>query len=628
MKIRMIPLGKLVPGSANVRKTGATTGIDELAASIEAHGLLQNLQVREGNGGKFEVVAGARRLAALRQLAKKKAIAKSAEIPCHVLEDEDAAEISLAENVVRLAMHPADQYDAFKAMADAGRGPEEIAARFGVTASVVRQRLKLASVSPRLIALYREGDMNLDQLMAFTVSDDHAAQEAAWFEQPEWNRDPAAIRRILTAAHAEADDPRAMFVGLDAYAGAGGTVLRDLFDAEHEGYLTDTALLDRLVREKLEGEAEKLRAEGWKWVEITPEIEHSDFWRCFERLEAGEVPLTPEQKEEAQTLATEYDCLIEEAGEDGEAGIADRLDAIQARLDELSALQEIWSDGDKAKAGAVVSIDHDGGLRVMRGLVRREDMVDGADGQDGEHAAPSAGSGATAAPKLLSDKLVEDLTAQRTAAMRAVLAGNADVALTATVHALALPLFYRTADAESCLALRLESPALQGSAGGIDDTPAGKMLAECASVWQQRMPEDADGLWDWLLKQSTATRLDLLAFCAGSAVNAVKKPHDNGDAGRLVHAERLASALRLDMAQWWQPTAASYLARVSKTRILEAVSEAVSPSAAENLAGMKKAALVAEAEKRLSGKGWLPPVLRVSDVSAGAENIVLQEAAE
>jgi ParB family chromosome partitioning protein len=144
MKIRNIALDKLVPSPANVRRTGANLGIEELAASIAAHGLLQNLQVREGNGGTFEVVAGGRRLAALRLLAKRKKIAKTHPIPCHELGDEDAAEISLAENVVRLPMHPADQYDAFKAMADAGHGPEEIAARFGCSPAVVKQRLKLA----------------------------------------------------------------------------------------------------------------------------------------------------------------------------------------------------------------------------------------------------------------------------------------------------------------------------------------------------------------------------------------------------------------------------------------------------------------------------------------------------
>jgi len=145
MNIQMIPLSRLIPSPANVRKTGATTGIAELAASIKAHGLLQNLQVRPAQGGKFEVVAGRRRLAALKRLARNKDIEKLVEIACHVLSDEDAAEISLAENIMRLPMHPADQFEAFHALAEGGKGPEDIAARFGCSPATVRQRLKLAT---------------------------------------------------------------------------------------------------------------------------------------------------------------------------------------------------------------------------------------------------------------------------------------------------------------------------------------------------------------------------------------------------------------------------------------------------------------------------------------------------
>jgi ParB family chromosome partitioning protein len=164
MTIQIIPLNHLVPSTANVRKTRASLGIDELAASIAAHGLLQNLQVRPSAKGRFEVVAGGRRLAALKVLAKHKQIAKDFKVPCHVLDTEDAHEISLAENVVRLAMHPADQFAAFQGLLDQGKGVEDIAARFGVSVAVVRQRLKLAAVSPRLIEVYREDEMNLDQL--------------------------------------------------------------------------------------------------------------------------------------------------------------------------------------------------------------------------------------------------------------------------------------------------------------------------------------------------------------------------------------------------------------------------------------------------------------------------------
>ena len=151
----------------------------------------------------------------------------------------------------------------------------------------------------------------------------------------------------------------------------------------------------------------------------------------------------------------------------------------------------------------------------------------------------------------LSDRLVEDLTAHRTAALRTILAGNADVALAAVVHALALPLFYRFSR-ESSLDIRLTSDGLERAAEGIEDSPAAKALAERREVWEQKLPERADGFWDWLLAQDTATRLDLLAYCAGCSVNAMKKAQERADTERFIHADQLATALDLDMAQWWQ----------------------------------------------------------------------------
>ena len=182
MNIQSIPLTQLVPSPLNVRKT--KTGIEGLAASIAAHGLLQNLQVRP-TGEEFEVVAGGRRYEALKLLAKQKKIAPDHAVPCEVRDGDDATEISLAENELREAMHPADQFDAFKKLADDGKGEEDIAARFGVTPHVVRQRLKLAVVSPKLIAAYRKGEMSLDCLMAFTVADDHRQQEKIWKALPD-----------------------------------------------------------------------------------------------------------------------------------------------------------------------------------------------------------------------------------------------------------------------------------------------------------------------------------------------------------------------------------------------------------------------------------------------------------
>ena len=132
--LQTIALNKLIPSKANVRRTDSAAGIEDLAHSIATHGLRQNLNVKLTEGGKFEVVAGGRRFRALKLLAKQGAVPKGYEVPCNVLaEGDDAVEISLVENTMRVAMHPDDQFEAFQGMVAAGKGVEGVAARFGVT---------------------------------------------------------------------------------------------------------------------------------------------------------------------------------------------------------------------------------------------------------------------------------------------------------------------------------------------------------------------------------------------------------------------------------------------------------------------------------------------------------------
>ena len=598
MPIQNIPLNQLTPSKANVGKTQRLTGIEELAANIKALGLLQNLQVRDTGTGKYEVVAGRRRLAALKLLAKQKAIAKDADIPCMVMDADNATEVSLAENVMRLPMHPADQYEAFRQVTDEGKSPEDIAARFGCAVSTVKQRLKLAAVSPALLDTYRDGEMNLDQLMAFTMSDDHGQQEKVWNDLPQWNREAATIRRSLTSALVEADDARAVFVGIDAYVAAGGAILRDLFTPEHEGYLTDTALLDRLVRDKLEAEAETIRAEGWKWVDIMPDIDQLAF-RAYGRVHAVQEPLSEQQQAAHDRLTAERDALAEQFGDEWDDRQAAEIDALDEQIDALTEDNWHFVADDMAVAGCIVGIDCDGTLDVAYGLIRPEDMPESepARGQTGGHT-PKVKH-----PTDLPAPLVEDLTAHRTAALRATLADSPDMALAAVVHALALPVFYGPFSHKTCLELRLHSASLRGT----EDSPAAVKLAERHDFWRYLLPDDAHALWDWLLLQETETRLKLLAYCSACSVNAVVKPKEYNDG--IQHSDQLAVALSLDMTEWWQPTGESYLGRVSKARILEAVTEGVSASAAQNFLKLKKDALVKHAEERLAGTGWLPALL-------------------
>jgi ParB/RepB/Spo0J family partition protein len=334
-----IPFNKLVLSQSNVRRVKAGVSIEDLAASIARRGLIQSLSVftvvdAEGREtGMFEVPAGRRRFRALEMLVKQKRLAKVAPVPCVVRERNDAIlpeEVSLAENIERAPLHPLDQFRAFQDMRAKGMTEEEIAAAFLVQVTVVKQRLRLASVSPALLDVYAEDGMTLEQLMAFTVTQDHARQEQVWDAiKDAWSKEPYQIRRMLTETTVRASDKRAVFVGVDAYEEAGGIVMRDLFQSDDGGWLQDAALLDRLVAEKLKATAEGIAAEGWKWVEVAVSFPY-DATRGLRELQGEPLDLTTGEKATIDALNAEYQKL--EAEYEG----ADELpDEVDQRLGEI-----------------------------------------------------------------------------------------------------------------------------------------------------------------------------------------------------------------------------------------------------------------------------------------------------
>ncbi|OYV48307.1 MAG: DNA-binding protein, partial [Acidocella sp. 20-58-15] len=275
---RDIPFDRLVLSQSNVRRVKAGVSIEELAADIARRTLLQSITVRPvlddkgAETGMFEIPAGGRRYRALELLVRQKRLAKTAPIPCVVRTEGIAEEDSLAENVQRAPLHPLDQFRAFQALREKGQSEEEVAAVFFVAVSVVKQRLRLAAVAPRLLEVYAEDEMTLDQLMAFSVSPDHERQEQVWEAiQRSYNKEPYQIRRMLTEGAVRASDKRAQYAAED-YIAAGGAVMRDLFQQDDGGWLQDSGLLARVVAERLERDADAIRAEGWKWVEMAPEF--------------------------------------------------------------------------------------------------------------------------------------------------------------------------------------------------------------------------------------------------------------------------------------------------------------------------------------------------------------------
>lgn len=600
-----IALNKLLAWEGNVRKTEADKGIDELTASIAAHGLLQSLVVRKDKRGKYAVVAGRRRLLALKALSEDGKVASSEPIPCHVLDDAaDATEISLAENVQREPMHPADEFEAFRDLVEGGMPEADVAARFGVTEAVVKQRLKLARVSPKLIELYRKGDMTLQHVMAFAVTDDHDAQERVWGEMPDWSSDdPSVIRDMLTEHEVTASDRRVKFVTLKAYEKAGGTVRRDLFSNGEDGvFIDDVVLLESLVAKKLEKAASTVRKEGWKWIDIRSSFNREDYAGCGRRFPEL-VPLAADEEAEMESLLSEAETLaaIEDLDSDQEA----RLDTINQRVDELNDRESIYTSETKAIAGAVVTLGGDGKAAIHCGYVRPEDVPPKP--RNGK-AASEDGTEAVAPRDIHSAALTESLTAHRSAALSAALLEQPTVALAIVVHVLALQVFYNSGD-ESVLQITAKPASFRSVEGSV----AATFVDKARDHWCERLPSESFELFDWCLRQDVDTLRGLLAFCVAQAVNAVKLRHDRADSDRLMNADELAATLKLDMGAWFTPTAGNYFGGISKAAIIEALRE-IKGNTAPAWSGMKKTELASLAEREARGAGWLPSLLRAPAV--------------
>ncbi|ABM31281.1 ParB/RepB/Spo0J family partition protein [Paracidovorax citrulli] len=621
----LVPLSQLLPrrSKRNVRTTPRQS-IPELAASIARVGLLQNLIViLSADGEQYEVVAGDRRLTALKLLAKKKRIAADYEVPCLLVADASARTVSLAENVQREAMHPADQFAAFAALVKEGRPIEDIAADFGVSPLVVQRRLKLANVSPRLMTDYRASGVTLEQLMALTITDDHAAQEAAFYGAPEWQRGASALRDRLTEREITATHPLVRFVGLDAYTAAGGGIRRDLFaEGEAGTYLTDAALLETLVRGKLDARAEDVRAEGWAWVEAVPHMSHADR-QAFQNAPRQRREPTAREARRIASLQTRLDKIDAELEDAYDAEDEDKTEALEPRREqvagELKAVEDAlqgYAPDVRAVAGAIVTLDTSGEAVIHRGLLREaeakalrtlEKLRQGFGAGDG--ASDEEGDDADEAPKTasLSDRLTQRLSAHRTAALQIEVARHPHIALAALVHGMVRVVLqdgYRRDGLP--LGVRLDvQDRLEGMAPDMPESPAAVALRTLQEVAGEGLPEDSAELFAALQAKSQDELVHLLAVCVASTVDVVTPRASQPQPGT-----ELAQAVGLNMAAWWKPTAEGYFRHIAKPVILQAVSQ-YAPAHVTRLAKLKKGDIASEAERLADGTGWMPAVFHI-----------------
>jgi ParB family transcriptional regulator, chromosome partitioning protein len=611
--IQHIPLDKLVKSPRNVRRTPASeTAEAELRASIAAHGLQQNLIVAPANGdGVHEVIAGGRRLAALKALQADGKLPADCFVPCFI-RTEDAAEISLAENMVRQAMHPADQFEAFAKLTDAGETVPAIASRFGVPERLVNQRLKLGKVPAELLAAYRAEEMDLETLMAFTLTDDHRRQLAVWSQV---RNDPYGVshytvRRLLTEKSIPAGSRLGRFVGAEAYEQAGGTVSRDLFSEHDDGYFEDVKLVRQLAFNKLEAKARELEA-TWKWAKPMLEPDYG-FAAEFARVHPRPISVPAEVTEELKRLnqrAAELMGLDDEDWTEELEAEADQLAARREQLQQIVRRRTAYSDEDRKRAGCIVTIGHDGDFQVYEGLIPREELSGDGDGVAGEEpggplsddpaAVPPSGEQAVRKAHGFSQALIDDLKAHRLQITKAHLAGDFETAFDVSLYSLCIGVLHLGYRANP-LDLRAVQTHADSSLGDLKDTPAAERLAARREgldlAWLSLPP--AEG-FARLSALSAGAKQALFAWCVAQTLQAQLAFEDRADPV----IEQVGQRLDIDFAAHWRPTADNYWGRVKKSHALEVGAAVLGAHWQRDHAKDKKPELAKALEAAFSGDG-------------------------
>lgn len=672
-----IPFNKLHISRKNTRiKPHSVADIECRAASILAYGLLNRLQVipEQANGTEFGVIAGAGRYFSIKLLVQRGLVAEDFPVKCDLRSSDDAIAISLVENANRTAPHEADEFVAFKAMADEGKAAETIAAHFGVTVRTVKQRMRLGGLHPELLDLYRNGQMGVEEVRAFCRTTDQERQLQVWNALPHYYRSSMYIRNKLAQEALGNKDPLVMFVGIDQYRQAGGTVTEDLFSADTgDCFVEDLALLHQLAFDKLRAIADQTVAtEGWSWSDVVESYDcrlHPDFElatpQCREPSEAEQAALS-EMEAQLEFFSDKrdslYDTLAEmasfedpdtdeqtEGGAESDESRAENLEReadaaheeaerLRTSIKALKASFVTFTDEVRAAGGIIVALDGHGGVEIVRGLIRRAPSAEAAADQQASgqtstpsHIATSTGSGrvtsigAQPAKKErseISERLALQLSAQRTAVMQAVMMNRPEVAMAATVHRLleAVTRRHRYIDRDAlkiCGHSSLDS--LHDKAPDLKGMRASNEIKARIDAWRARVPATASEEFSWLLSLDAADLHELFALCVALSLDAT-----SGDAATQCGVD-LATALQIDVADYWTATEASYFSAVSKDSIIAAVEEACGPGTGMPIVKMKKGEAAKYAEQKLVGTRWLPVMLRApAKVQQGGE----QEPAE
>ena len=581
MAIITVKLSQLRISPLNTRRV-KPSAIEAMADDIAAHGLLQNLVAYEEDD-LFWVFAGGRRYRGLKELVKRKRIKNSDTFPVEVRTKEEAIELSLAENVAREDMHPADCIRAFAALRDTRMDVSDIAARFGYATSYVYRMLRLSALNPKLIDILAKDELTIEAAKALTLSDDHAEQLRVFKAS---NGQAHSIRRMLTQEKVTTQSGAFLFIGRDAYLAQGGTITPDLFSQGDEGYADQPEIVQDLAEAKLDGLAEEYRLEGWYEVSATLDQPYDLYSKGY---------LYPSERDPSETeaarmaeLDTQIEAIAEAEGEDSE-----RIEPLSEEREAIMEGLRSYNADQKTVGGVALWISRDGSVsqRIYRAKAERA----------------SKASSVSDGPALLyPNSLIADLTRIKTQIVQEAVAANPMLALDVLLDSLSGQLLHGAHSYR--LALELKAEAVTTDVP--DEMMATSDVRPVEEVMATRFASlPTEGRFEAIRAMTTDDKMALLAGLVAMMVDgtvfAGGSPSD-----RHHRFEQIAKATEVEIADRWSAPIAVF-DRMKRASLIALLRQETGDASADNCATIKKKSdLAVNVSGRLPGK-WLPGPMKV-----------------
>lgn len=610
-QIEMVPLSALAKSPLNVRTIPyPVESVRDLADTILAIGLIQNLVVHSLPDGLSGVAAGGRRLAALQLLLSEQRIDAGYLVVVKRVSDDLAAVASMVENNQRVAMHPAEQISGFRTLSEQGKTPAQIGDQLGYSSRHVQRMLKLANLAPELIALLAENKLDVEQCQALSLENDPVRQVEIYERvKAQHSYAPAhMLKRAVTDTEIGVNHSRFMFIGREMYESAGGVVREDLFSAQEGDGTADGVLVERLVQEKLESAALATELqEGWSWSLVREGAvrNYGDDREHYLLLPEPEAQFTPDEQQRLDELYATQEAT--ETFED-EA-------AIQVLIDEIenAASVRAWTLEQKAACGVVVSLC-DGELCVQRGVQKKpQNEAKEGPGENGSSGSLHEVSSKPDVTEGISAPLLKKMSSERTLAVQAALVQQPEKAVALMVWRLCSCVFDYCNTTRHPFVIRLEVH----HSGLANEAPTGEEGQAWLSLMQEKVRLEALLPEGWKKDYTTFFALDgetlmsLMAFCTACSVDGVQ----TRTMGHTTQSDLdgVETALGFHLRDWWQPTADNFLGLLSKNQIVEALKEAGQTGAASDVARMKRSDAADLAETMLSKTRWVPAWMRSPD---------------